>query len=274
MFHLPEGRPAIMGILNVTPDSFSDGGQFSDPGIAVARAQQMMDEGADLVDVGGESTRPGADPVSPEDEIARIQPVCSQLGRMGISFSIDTRHSETAQAALDLGACLVNDVTSGRDPKMFGTVARTGACLCLMHMQGDPKTMQVSPHYEDVVSEVRAFLTDRTQKAEEAGIRKDRIWIDPGIGFGKADEHNLKLLAHLKELTSLPFPVLLGISRKGLLGRLLAKNGELAGMEDRLSGALAIQAFAQAQGVRILRVHNVREAKCQADALAAVLKFA
>jgi dihydropteroate synthase len=244
-----------MGVLNVTPDSFSDGGQFVDPGRAIEHGRRLAEEGAVLVDVGGESTRPGAAPVSEEDELARIVPVLEGLA--GLPVSIDTSKAGVARRALELGAELVNDVTALRaDPELAGVVADSGAYLCLMHMLGEPRTMQVDPAYEDVVSEISAFLEERLRFAVAAGIPEERICLDPGIGFGKTVEHNFELIRHLDELVALGRPVLIGFSRKSSLGKLLGDPDASTGSTAASVGA-AIAAYER--GATILRVHDVRE---------------
>ena len=213
-------RPSVMGVVNVTPDSFSDGGAFLHPQAAIAEARGMLDEGAAIVDVGGESTRPGSEGVSVEEELDRVEPVLAAL--FDVPVSIDTSKAEVARRALEAGAVLVNDVTALRsEPALAGVVADSGACLCLMHMLGEPRTMQENPRYDDVVSEVKAFLEERLEFATKAGIDEERICLDPGIGFGKTVEHNLELLARLDEIVALGRPVLVGASRKRFLGRLL-----------------------------------------------------
>ena len=213
-------RPSVMGVVNVTPDSFSDGGAFLHPQAAIAEARGMLDEGAAIVDVGGESTRPGSEGVSVEEELDRVEPVLAAL--FDVPVSIDTSKAEVARRALEAGAALVNDVTALRgEPELAGVVADSGACLCLMHMLGEPRTMQDDPRYDDVVSEVKAFLEERLEFATGAGIAEERICLDPGIGFGKTVEHNLELLARLDEIVALGRPVLVGASRKRFLGRLL-----------------------------------------------------
>lgn len=272
MFNLPDGRPAVMGILNVTPDSFSDGGRWLDPEAAVAHAVEMMAEGADLIDVGGESTRPGSESVGEDEEQGRIVPVCEELGRRSIPFSIDTRRSSTARKAIACGACMVNDVTAGTaDPAMAHTVAQARVAVCLMHMQGQPKSMQAAPTYVDVVAEVTTYLKHRAAAFESAGTAREKIIIDPGIGFGKNSTHNLALIANLSRLAATGFPVGLGVSRKSLLGRIISSGDFIRPPEERLSAGLAIQAWAQAQGVRMLRVHDVRAARDAVDAMSAVL---
>jgi dihydropteroate synthase len=249
-------RPSVMGVVNVTPDSFSDGGVNFDPGEAAASARRMLAEGAAIVDVGGESTRPGAEGVSADEELRRVVPVLDALGGE-VPVSIDTSKAGVARRALELGAELVNDVTALRgDPELAGVVADSGAYLCLMHMQGEPRTMQLEPRYDDVVSEVAAFLEQRLSAAVAAGISEDRVCLDPGIGFGKTVEHNFELIRRLGELTALGRPVVVGVSRKSSLGKLLgdpdAKTGSVAA-----SVGAAVAAYER--GATILRVHDVRE---------------
>jgi len=248
-------RPSVMGVLNVTPDSFSDGGLFVDPTQAIAHGKRAIDEGAVLVDVGGESTRPGAEPVSSEDEIARVEPVLE--GLRGLATSIDTSKAAVARRALDLGAELVNDVTALRgDPEMAGIVADGDAFVCLMHMQGEPRTMQVAPRYDDVVSDVLAFLEERVAFAVENGVAEERIAVDPGIGFGKTPDQNLELLRRLDELSTLGRPVLVGISRKSTLGKILGDPSAITGTVAASVGA-AVVAFER--GASMIRAHDVRE---------------
>ena len=258
----PDGRVLIMGILNVTPDSFSDGGRFLSPDAAVKRALIMEKEGADIIDVGGESSRPGAEPVPVEEELRRVIPVLERLrGKLRIPISIDTTKAEVAEAALRAGASIVNDISALRfDPAMASVVAEFGAGLVLMHMLGTPKTMQQAPHYEDVVREVRDFLAERALYAQSQGIPREAIAVDPGIGFGKTVEHNLELLRRLPELVELGFPVLVGPSRKSFIGAILG-----LGVEERLEGTLAACAVAVVRGADILRVHDVREVRRAAD---------
>ncbi|HWO69533.1 MAG TPA: dihydropteroate synthase [Actinomycetota bacterium] len=249
-------RTLVMGILNVTPDSFSDGGLFLDPDAAVARARRMVEEGADIVDVGGESTRPGSDPVPPEEERKRVLPVIEALApELDVPISVDTRRAEVAAAALEAGASIVNDVTAGADPGMFAVVREAGAGMVLMHMKGEPKTMQRDPRYDDVVAEVRGFLEARLEAAMLAGIEADRLCIDPGIGFGKTLEHNLLLLRHVDALFDLGRPVLVGPSRKSFIGALLDLPPD-----QRVEGTLGAISWLAARGVHVVRVHDVREA--------------
>jgi len=259
-------RPSVMGVLNVTPDSFSDGGLFVDPTQAIAHGKRAIDEGAVLVDVGGESTRPSAEPVSSEDEIARVEPVL--VGLRGLATSIDTSKAAVARRALDLGAELVNDVTALRgDPEMAGVVADGDAFVCLMHMQGEPRTMQVAPRYDDVVSDVLAFLEERVAFAVENGIGEERIAVDPGIGFGKTPDQNLELLRRLDELSTLGRPVLVGISRKSTLGKILGDPSATTGTVAASVGA-AVVAFER--GASMIRAHDVRETVEALEVAAAV----
>jgi len=250
-------RTAVMGIVNVTPDSFSDGGKYFDSARAAARGEEMARDGADVIDVGGESTRPGAQPVSAEEEIARVIPVIRGLRRkISLPISIDTTKSKVARAALDEGADLVNDVSAlGLDPALPALVAAEKVPVVLMHMQGTPRTMQQSPFYEDVVEEVRTFLQERVQFAMAAGVEADRIVVDPGIGFGKNLEHNLALLRGLSALTALGRPLLVGTSRKTFIGKLLD-----AVPEDRLEGSVAAAVASALAGANMIRVHDVKEA--------------
>lgn len=270
-FRLPHNRPALMGVLNVTPDSFSDGGLFTDPRAAIDHAYQMVDQGADLIDVGGESTRPGAEPVDADQELRRVAPVIERLAADGLAVSIDTSKASVALRALELGAKVVNDVTALADPEMAEVCASHGCFVCLMHMQGTPRTMQHDPRYDDVVMEVRSALLDWAAWAQSKGIAAERIWIDPGIGFGKSVEHNLSLLRRLDLLVSTGYPVLVGVSRKTFIGRLLGTTGDPLPTSDRLEGTLAAQVLAQAAGVRIIRAHDVLSARRAIDLAAAVL---
>jgi dihydropteroate synthase len=245
----------VIGILNVTPDSFSDGGAFLDPEDAVAQARRLLEEGAAIVDVGGESTRPGSEGVPAEEELRRVVPVLERLE--GLPVSIDTSKAEVARRAVELGAVMVNDVTALRgDPKLAGTIADSETYLCLMHMLGPPRTMQDDPRYDDVVSEVSVFLEERLAFAVEAGIPEERICLDPGIGFGKTVEHNLELLSRLGELAALGRPVLVGASRKRFLGRVLGDPDALTGP---VSAGVAAAVLAYERGASLFRVHDVRE---------------
>jgi dihydropteroate synthase len=250
--------PAVMGVLNVTPDSFSDGGLFLEPGTAVARGEALAAEGADVIDVGGESTRPGADPVSADVELRRVEPVIRELaGRVAVPISIDTSKAAVARVALAAGAAFVNDVTALRgDPQMAPLVADAGVDICLMHMLGEPRTMQDAPSYGDVVAEVGAFLEERLAFAVGEGIAEGRIWLDPGIGFGKTLEHNLELLRRLDEIAAIGRPVIVGASRKRFIGALTGRpEGE------RLAGSLAAAVLAWERGATMVRAHDVAETR-------------
>ena len=249
--------PVVVGILNVTPDSFSEGGDFFDPGAAAEHAAAMLDEGADMLDVGGESTRPGSDPVSQEEEIRRVVPVLKRIlsVRPEAVISVDTYRSGTAKAALEAGASLVNDVTALRgDPGMVSLIEEAACPVILMHMQGEPKTMQKEPNYQDVVGEVRDFLAERAEYAVAAGVRLENIIVDPGIGFGKNLEHNLALLRNLDALVDLGFPVLIGTSRKSFVERITGAQEA----RDRVFGTVATTVLAFEQGATFFRVHDVR----------------
>jgi dihydropteroate synthase len=257
-------RPVVMGIVNVTPDSFSDGGRYLDADRAVAHALGLVADGADLLDVGGESTRPGAEPVSEREELRRVLPVISRLAaEVTVPVSIDTSKAAVAAAALDAGASVVNDVTAGRaDPDIFEVVARAGAGYVAMHMQGEPRTMQAEPRYHDVVEEVGEFLVERLEVARDSGIRAESLCADPGIGFGKRVEHNLELLARLDELIArVDAPVLVGTSRKTFLGSVVgAAIGapEPLAPDARDDATLATTVWALDRGAAIVRVHDVR----------------
>ncbi len=245
----------VMGVVNVTPDSFSDGGLYLDTAAAVAHGVLLEHEGAVILDVGGESTRPGASPVAADEELRRVLGVIEGLGSAGAraQISIDTSKATVAAAALDAGATLVNDVTALRgDPEMAGVVAGRAADCCLMHMLGSPRTMQKDPHYADVVSDVKAFLEERMSFALAAGIDERRILLDPGIGFGKTLQHNLELLARLDEIVALGRPVVIGTSRKSFLGRITGRD-----VDDRLAGTIATNVLAYERGARVFRVHDV-----------------
>jgi dihydropteroate synthase len=249
-------RTLLMGILNVTPDSFSDGGMYLGERTAVDRGVAMVDEGADIVDVGGESTRPGSDSVSVREELDRVVPVIENLAaHVPVPISIDTRKPEVARAALSVGATIVNDVSGGEDPAMFDVVRAASAGMVLMHMKGDPKRMQEAPRYDDVVAEVKEFLRERVEAAGLAGIATERLAIDPGIGFGKDLQHNLALLANVDELLALGQPVLVGPSRKRFIAALL----DDAPVEERLEGTAAAVAWLVGRGAHIMRVHDVRD---------------
>lgn len=246
----------VMGVLNVTPDSFSDGGRWLDPRAAIRQGRRMVREGAHLVDVGGESTRPGAKVVPPKEELRRVLPVVAALAAAGIRVSIDTSKAAVAAAALAAGATMVNDVTALRgDRAMAGVCARAGAQVVLMHMKGTPQTMQRSPSYKDVVAEIAAFFRKRLQFALRAGIARDKIFLDPGIGFGKKPEHNMEILRRLEELRSLGLPLVVGTSRKSFIGGIL--GGRPSG--GRVFGTAASVAAAVLRGAAVVRVHDVRE---------------
>jgi dihydropteroate synthase len=245
----------LMGVVNVTPDSFSDGGKYLDAGAAIAHGKDLAAQGAAILDVGGESTRPGADPVAADEEVRRVGPVIEGLAGLGVDISVDTSKAAVAGAALEAGATIVNDVTALRgDPEMAALVADRGAGLVLMHMAGDPRTMQVDPHYDDVVAEVRDFLAERLAFAVAAGIDEAKIWLDPGIGFGKTGAHNFELLRGLPELAALGRPLVVGTSRKSFIGR--ADGSET---DERLGGTIATSVLAATSGAAVLRVHDVRE---------------
>ena len=246
-------EPCVMGVLNVTPDSFSDGGRYADLAAAVARGVAMVEEGAAIIDVGGESTRPGAAAVSVQEELARVIPVIEQLAaRVAVPISVDTSKPAVMSAAIAAGATLVNDVRALREPGALDAVARTGAAVCLMHMQGEPRTMQAAPAYDDVVAEVRRFLAGRVEACVAAGIARERICVDPGIGFGKLPEHNLALLAGLGRLADPAIPVLVGVSRKSLIGIITGRPAA-----ERLAGSVAFAALAASRGAAIIRAHDV-----------------
>ncbi len=247
----------------MTPDSFSDGGLFLDADAAVEHGLRLTSEGADILDIGGESTRPGAEPVGEDVELDRVVPVIERLARSGQArLSIDTTKAAVARAALEAGASLVNDVSALRfDPAMAGLVAETGAGCCLMHMLGEPRTMQEDPRYDDVVSEVKSFLEERLAFAVAEGVDEERVWLDPGIGFGKTVEHNLELLRRLDEIVAIGRPVVVGTSRKSFLGKLAGDRGE----GERLPGTIATNVIALERGASVFRVHDVAQ---NADALA------
>lgn len=247
--------PIVMGILNVTPDSFSDGGRYPDARRAIAHALSMIEAGAAIIDVGGESTRPGAQAVSEQEEIRRVIPVVEAIaGTTNIPVSVDTSRAGVIRAALAAGASMINDTRALREPGALQAVADSDAAVCLMHMQGEPRTMQVAPHYDDVVGEVKAFLSDRVAACEAAGIERMRMAVDPGIGFGKSIQHNMDLLAHVSELLELRLPVLIGVSRKSMFGALLGRS-----VEQRLAGSLALATATALAGASIFRAHDVAE---------------
>jgi dihydropteroate synthase len=259
-FRLTLDRPLVAGVVNVTPDSFSDGGRTLEPGDAIAHAQRLIDEGADLIDIGAESSRPGAGNVSAEQELSRLMPVLDGLRASPIPISIDTTKPEVMRAVIDAGAAMINDVNALRAPGALETVADSTAGVCLMHMQGEPRTMQREPRYGDVVAEVRAFLAGRVAAAEARGIARERIVIDPGFGFGKTAAHNFVLLRNLRRFAETGLPVMVGWSRKSTLG---AVTGRRAG--ERLAGSIAAALLAVQHGATIVRVHDVAATR---DALA------
>lgn len=251
-------KPRLFGVINVTPDSFSDGGEALALGDALKRGRAMLDDGADILDVGGESTRPGAEPVSAEEERARVVPVVKELSEMGALVSIDTRRAEVMAAAIDAGAGIVNDVTAlTGDGDSLGLVADRGVAVVLMHMQGEPGSMQDEPQYENAAEDVFATLKARVEACEEAGIRRDRIAVDPGIGFGKTVDHNLEILNRIDIYDGLGVAVLLGVSRKSFIAKLSRNEAP----KDRVPGSLAAVIAAWAQGVRMFRVHDVAETR-------------
>ncbi len=253
-FELSLERPLVMGVVNVTPDSFSDGGRYLDPEAAISHARRLIDEGVELLDVGGESTRPGAAPVPEEEELRRILPVVAALRDFPVS--VDTRRPGVMRAVLDAGASMINDIQALQAPGAIDAVAKSGCGICLMHMQGEPQSMQREPRYEDVVKEVGDFLAQRIAACEKAGIARDRIVADPGFGFGKTPAHNLTLLKHLPGFAGLDVPILAGWSRKSSLGRITGRD-----TGQRLAGSLAAALLALLGGARILRVHDVKETR-------------
>jgi len=261
--------PIVMGVVNVTPDSFSDGGAWLDPDAAIAHGRGLVREGADILDIGGESTRPGADPVGEAEELRRVVPVLEGLADAGARLSIDTSKAAVAAAAIDAGATIVNDVTALRgDAEMAPLVAARGCEVCLMHMLGEPRTMQRDPRYDDVVGDVKAFLAARLAFAVAAGIAAERVWLDPGIGFGKTIDHNLELLARLDEIVGLGRPVVVGTSRKSFLGTITGRDDAA----ERVPGTIATNVLALARGARVFRVHDVGQARDALLVAAATLR--
>ncbi|WP_438970809.1 dihydropteroate synthase [Methylophaga sp.] len=247
--------PRIMGILNVTPDSFSDGGKFFSPDAALQQALKLVGEGADILDIGGESTRPGSEIVPVQEEIDRISPVIEAISaELDVPISIDTMKADVMRAAVQAGAGLINDVNALRSENALQTAAELNVPVCLMHMQGTPQTMQQEPHYEDVVTEVETFLLERIAACQQAGIKPERIMLDPGFGFGKRARHNLRLMKHLSRLTALPYPVLVGVSRKSIIGDMLKVS-----VDERLAGSLSLASIAVWQGAKLIRTHDVKE---------------
>lgn len=264
-------KPLLMGVLNVTPDSFSDGGlHFSHP-IAIESGLRMAKEGADWIDVGGESTRPGSEAVSIDEELRRILPVVEALAGGGLLISCDTRKPEVAERALKAGARMINDISGLRDAAMIDVCGEADCQVVIMHMLGEPQTMQQSPVYGDVVKEVRDYLLAQAEEAESRGVEKKKIWIDPGIGFGKTVDHNLSLLRHLPELVATGYPVVIGASRKSFIGRLLGLPNEPFTADQRLEGTLAAHVLAQAFGASMIRAHDVRAAHRAIEMTAAIL---
>ena len=261
-------RPVVMGILNVTPDSFSDGGRYAGIEAALERARVIVAEGAAIIDVGGQSTRPGALAVQEAVEIARVVPVIEGIAAScDVAISIDSSKPGVMRAAVGAGACIINDVYALREPGARAVAAELHAGVCLMHMQGEPRTMQDSPHYTDVVGEVMAFLADERRECVEAGVASDAIVLDPGFGFGKNLEHNLTLLRELPRLAALGAPLLVGVSRKSVIGKILGKN-----VNERLYGGLGLAALAVAQGARIIRTHDVSPTVDAVRSVSAVLQ--
>ena len=265
--HLPRGerpldRSLVMGILNVTPDSFSDGGRYGSVDRALARARELVLEGADLIDIGGESTRPGAAPISVQEELDRVLPVLEAVGReLEVAVSVDTSKPEVMREAIRLGADMINDVNALRAPGAIVAVADSKAAVCVMHMQGEPRSMQHDPQYDNVLGEVTAFLVGQAQQLEQQGVLRERIVIDPGFGFGKNLEHNVRLFQGLSDLAALGYPLLVGVSRKSMIGALLGGRA----VDERAVGSVAAALLAVQAGANILRVHDVRET---VDALA------
>lgn len=259
-YQLELSRPHVMGIVNVTPDSFSDGGRYQSMSQAIAHAMQLVEEGADILDIGGESTRPGASPVSLEEELGRVIPVIEKLsGIAGVPISVDTYKPEVMRAAVAAGADIINDVRALQEAGALDIVGKSNAGVCLMHMQGTPQTMQEAPQYDDVVNEVKTFLGQRLGAAKAAGIAVDRIVLDPGFGFGKRTDHNIALLKNLQDLNALGRPLLIGLSRKSVLGQLAGGDPHV-----RLHASIAASVISAMKGAKILRVHDV---KATADAL-------
>lgn len=256
IYKLMNVRTLVMGILNVTPDSFSDGGQHFSVNSAVEHAKSMAEWGADIIDIGGESTRPGSEPITAEEELSRAVPVIEKLqGNINIPISIDTYRADVARAAIDAGASIINDITGLCSPEMRAFAAERKLPVVIMHMKGEPRTMQVSPEYNDVIGEIIGFLRDRAEEAILSGLPEELIIIDPGIGFGKTIEHNAKIIKHLSEFKSLGFPILIGTSRKGFIGKI---GGDLP-VDDRLEGTAATVALSINNGANIIRVHDVKE---------------
>jgi dihydropteroate synthase len=253
-YRLDLSQPRVMGVLNVTPDSFSDGGRFLDVDRALAHAREMLSDGADIIDIGGESTRPGAQPTTEADEIRRVVPIVESLAHDDVVISVDTMKPAVMRAAISAGASMINDARALRAPDALDIVAKSDVAVCLMHMQGEPRTMQSAPVYSDVVAEVRRFLEERVVACRSAGIADRRIAVDPGFGFGKAVAHNLRLVRELASIGSLGFPIVAGLSRKSTLGALTGRSAD-----DRLAASIAAALSAVMHGASIVRVHDVRE---------------
>jgi dihydropteroate synthase len=251
-YRLALARPLIMGVVNITPDSFSDGAKYLEPEAAAAHAARLMDEGADILDIGGESSRPGAEPVSLHEERRRVLPVLEKILGLGVPVSVDTCKPELMREAIAAGASMINDIFGLRAPGALPAVAASNAAVCVMHMQGEPRTMQAQPQYRDVVQEVRDFLLERARAAQAAGIAADRIVIDPGFGFGKTTEHNLALIRGLRELAAAGYPVLAGLSRKSLFGKIVGRA-----VAERMPASVAGALLAAQRGAAIVRVHDV-----------------
>lgn len=266
-FQLDLSQPRVMGIVNVTPDSFSDGGKFNSTEKAIEHALQLVEEGADILDIGGESTRPGATPVPLDEELKRVIPVIEGLRSIGVPLSIDTYKPQVMQAAIDAGAHIINDVCALREPQALEIVAASQAGVCLMHMQGQPQTMQADPQYDDVVKEVKDFLQARLHAAEQAGIDRSRIVLDPGFGFGKRTAHNLTLLNHLADIEALGLPLLIGLSRKSVLGQVVGSS-----VDERVHASIAASVIAVMKGASIVRVHDVKPTVDALKIVAAVMQ--
>lgn len=251
----PDAHPLVMGILNVTPDSFSDGGTHNAPADALAYAGLMLEQGADIIDVGGESTRPGSDEVLPDEEARRVLPVVQELTRRGVCVSVDTRHAQVARACVEAGAAIVNDVSGFRDSEMVQVAAGCDAGLVVMHMLGEPKTMQAEPNYDDVIAEVSAYLVRQARMLESAGVAHNRICIDPGVGFGKTTDHNLQLLRATDRLAALGYPLMVAVSRKRFIGALT----DVDDAAQRVAGSVAAAAYAVEHGAVVARVHDVAQ---------------
>ena len=264
-FRLALSRPLIMAIVNVTPDSFSDGGRFDTSRTAIAHAEALLAEGADILDIGGESSRPGAGPVSAEEELRRVLPVIRALRDCAVPVAVDTMKPEVMRAAVDAGASMINDINALRAPGAMEVAAAGGAAVCLMHMQGEPRSMQAAPHYDDVVDEVKAFLRERASAALAAGIARERIVLDPGFGFGKSVDDNLALLKRLQEFAALRYPLLAGLSRKSTLGAVTGRP-----VHERLPASIAAALLAAERGAAIVRVHDVAATRDALSVLNAV----